>query len=118
MQRIRWFFWALVCLTVLTGQIGRTYAQGETSDELVKMVISLLGEKDKDLRALGLEQVRTEAKGEAATKQFAALLPTLPPESQVGLILRSGRPGRQECAARRVGCAGCQSGGIGPGRGD
>ena len=31
------------------------------------------------MRALGLQQVRTEAKGPAATKRFAALLPKLPP---------------------------------------
>ncbi len=35
---------------------------------------------------MGLEQVRTSAKGEAATRQFAALLPKLAPAARVGLI--------------------------------
>ena len=36
--------------------------------------------------ALGLEQVRSEALGEAATRQFAAQLPKLPPDAQLGLL--------------------------------
>ena len=35
---------------------------------------------------MGLEQVRTAAKGPAATQKFAALLPKLPSEAQVGLL--------------------------------
>jgi HEAT repeat protein len=50
------------------------------------LVIELLRDADKDIRALALEQVRTDAKGEAATLKFAELLPTLPPETQVGLL--------------------------------
>jgi HEAT repeat protein len=50
------------------------------------LVVNLLREQDKDLRALGLEQVRTEAKGAAATKRFAAELPKLPPDAQTGLL--------------------------------
>ena len=38
------------------------------------------------MRALGLEQVRTEAKGPAATRQFAAQLPKLPPDVQAALL--------------------------------
>ena len=58
----------------------------DASDELVQMVLGLIGDQDKDLRAIGLEQVRTAAKGAAATKQFVALLPTLSPDAQVGLL--------------------------------
>ena len=47
-------------------------AVGQSGDELVEAVINLLGERDKDLRALGLEQVRSEAKGEAATRRFGS----------------------------------------------
>lgn len=55
-------------------------------DESVQTVIDLLNDKDKEMRALGLQQVREEIKGEAATKRFAALLPKLPADVQVELI--------------------------------
>ena len=38
------------------------------------------------MRAVGLQQVREAAKGPAATKRFAALLPKLSPEAQAGLL--------------------------------
>ena len=38
------------------------------------------------MRAVGLQQVREQAKGPAATKRFAALLPKLPPDAQAGLL--------------------------------
>jgi HEAT repeat protein len=63
-----------------------SFAKDEPSDELVQMVVKLLSEKDKDLRAVGLDQVRNEAKGPAATKQFAAQLPKLNAAEQVGLL--------------------------------
>jgi hypothetical protein len=58
----------------------------DADQDLIQLVVNLLGESDKDLRALGLEQVRTEAKGPAATRRFAALLPKLPADAQVGLL--------------------------------
>jgi HEAT repeat protein len=61
-------------------------AAQDAGEDLIQLVLNLLDENDKDLRALGLEQVRTEAKGEAATKRFAAQLSKLPPEAQVGLL--------------------------------
>jgi HEAT repeat protein len=63
-----------------------SFAKDEPSDELVQMVIKLLSEQDKDLRAVGLDQVRNEAKGSAATEQFAAQLPKLSAVEQVGLL--------------------------------
>ena len=63
-----------------------SFAKDEPSDELVQMVIKLLSEQDKDLRAVGLDQIRNEAKGAAATKQFAAQLPKLSAAEQVGLL--------------------------------
>ena len=39
----------------------------EPGDELVQLVVNLLVDEDKDVRALALDQVRTEAKGEAAS---------------------------------------------------
>lgn len=61
-------------------------ADDAADDPLVQMVVELLSDADKDMRALGLDQVRTESKGEAATKLFAAQLPKLPADGQVGLI--------------------------------
>ena len=61
-------------------------ATAEPDGELLKMVLDLVGEKDKDLRALGFEQVRTEVKGEAATREIARQLRTLAPEAQIGLL--------------------------------
>ena len=61
-------------------------AKDEPNSELVQMVVNLLSEKDKDLRAVGLDQVRNEAKGTAATKQFAAQFPKLNAAEQAGLL--------------------------------
>ncbi len=38
------------------------------------------------MRSVGLEQVRTEAKGSEATKQFASQLTKLMPAGQIGLL--------------------------------
>lgn len=58
----------------------------DANDELIMLVLGLLGDADKDVRALGLEQVRTDAKGAKATQQFAAQLPKMNAEGQVGLL--------------------------------
>lgn len=91
---------------------------------LVGTVAALLADKDKDVRALGLQQVRDAAKGAKATQQFAALLPKLPPEAQTGLLdaladrgdktarpevlelLKSGNPGVRDAAIRAIGSLG------------
>jgi HEAT repeat protein len=88
----------LVCaalMGVATGILAE-----EPNDELVQMVVNLLGDQDKDLRAVGLEQVRTELKSPAATLKFVALLPKLPPEAQAALLValadrgdKAARPG-------------------------
>ncbi len=70
----------------------------ESGGGLLDLVLGLLNESDRDLRALGFEQVRTEAKGEDATRQFAALLVKLPPDGQVGLL--SALADRGDRAAR------------------
>jgi HEAT repeat protein len=76
---------ALCCAIglVSTSQLS---AQEEPGDDLVDLVVGLLGDADKDVRALGLEQVRTQVKGAAATRKFAAQLPKLPADAQVGLL--------------------------------
>jgi HEAT repeat protein len=60
-------------------------AAAEDVNPVVQMVVDLLRDKDRDMRALGLQQVRGEVKGTEATNKFAALLPELPPETQAGL---------------------------------
>jgi len=65
---------------------GMALSADASSDDAASAVIELLGDKDKDIRALGMQQVREAAKGAAATKQFAALLPKLEPNIQVELL--------------------------------
>ena len=60
--------------------------RADDTAQLVEVVIGLLGDNDKDMRALGLEQVRAASPGEAATKAYAAVLPKLSPATQVGLL--------------------------------
>ncbi|MEK6236510.1 MAG: HEAT repeat domain-containing protein, partial [Planctomycetales bacterium] len=61
-------------------------AEEEADQEVVQVIIDLLSEEDKDFRSLGLEQVRSGAKGPAATKLFAEQLPKLSAQAQVGLL--------------------------------
>lgn len=78
--------WVLLCLAIAISSVGRLSAADDANAELVQMIISLVTDQDRDMRAVGLQQVREEVKGPAATKQFAALLPTLSPEAQAGLL--------------------------------
>jgi len=67
--------WGVLCLAPLVVFNGRMSAADEPDDELVQMVVDLVSDKDADMRAVGLQQVREGAKGTATTKRFAALLP-------------------------------------------
>jgi hypothetical protein len=75
---------AVVCLVV--GPAPRAWAAEEADNQLVDLVVGLLADQDQDVRALALEQIRTEAKGKAATERFAAQLAKLSPEAQVALL--------------------------------
>lgn len=66
--------------------------------ELIEMILELIQDPDKDMRAIALDQIRTEAKTEAATKRFADQLSKLPPESQQGLL--SALADRGDAAAK------------------
>ncbi len=87
-------FCALLCVTLWLAApaVGASRAAAadpsgdHRGDDLVTTIIGLVSDKDKDLRNVGLEQVREQAKGAAATERFAALLPKLSPEAQVGLL--------------------------------
>jgi HEAT repeat protein len=65
----------------------------EANPELLQLVVELLNDPDQQMRAVGLEQVRTELKGEAATKQLLALLSKLNPSAQANLIAALGDRG-------------------------
>jgi hypothetical protein len=74
------------------------YAQDDAnaegaSQELIDLVIGLLNDDDQEMRAVGLEQIRSELKGEAATQQLLAELPKLNPPAQVGLLRALGERG-------------------------
>jgi hypothetical protein len=78
--------WVIFGLTVFFAAGGVAAAGDESNDDLVPMIVNLLGDKDREMRALGLQQVREAAKGPAATKRFVALLPKLPPDGQAALL--------------------------------
>ena len=77
---------AAIGLAILAVTAVRGQAADDNGDELVETIVNLLSDKDKDLRAVGLEQVREQAEGPAATRRFAALLPKLCAEAQIGLL--------------------------------
>ena len=103
MKATRLLLGSMVCLIVMGAWTHGSFAEEQTDDELIQMVVDLLSEKDKDLRALGLEQVRTAVKGQAATQQFAALLLEIAARVPGGVAERSGRSRRSRRAARRAG---------------
>lgn len=61
-------------------------AAEKPSDEFLKMIVSLIANSDREFRAAGLEQIRTSAKGAAATQLFAAQLANLDAGGQVALL--------------------------------
>lgn len=77
---------AIVSVALIVAYAVAPVAAQDADEDLIQLVLNLLGEQDKDLRALGQQQVRAEAKGAAATRRFAALLPKLPPDAQAGLL--------------------------------
>ncbi|MBL8888907.1 MAG: HEAT repeat domain-containing protein [Planctomycetaceae bacterium] len=93
----RLLFGVLAILLLLIGRGQESSAQENGDEELIGLIAEWLTGDDADLRTLALEQVRTEAKGAAATQRFAALLPSLSAERQVSLL--------QALAERRDGVA-------------
>ena len=83
---IRVLVWSLCIGSTAIVPSAALRAADEKPDELLQMVVGLLGDKDKQFRSAGLDQVRHEAKGPAATKLFAAQLPKLDASAQVGLL--------------------------------
>jgi HEAT repeat protein len=79
-------FLAVLGLSAVVGVAVLAQDEAETVDPLVTMIITFLQNEDKGIRAAGLEQIRTSAEGVTATEQFAALLPDLIPDAQIGLL--------------------------------
>lgn len=77
---------------------GFAQAQEDDTDPLVQMVLGWVSDSDREIRALGLQQVREAIPGEAATKKFAEILPTLSTDAQTGLLEALGE--RQDPTAR------------------
>lgn len=70
---------AALCLAFLaTGRVAAADAVG--------MIVDLVRHDELDFRAIGLDRIRYDAKGEAATRQFASLLASQPPARQVELL--------------------------------
>ena len=80
----------------------RSAGAEEADSDLLQMVVDLVGDADRDMRALGFQQVREEVPGEAATQKFAALLPQLNAESQVGMLEALGDRGDRAARDRRA----------------
>jgi len=73
-------------------------AEEEAEDPVLQMVVDLLGNEDRDMRALGLQQVREGLPGEAATKKLVEMLVKVSPEVQASLVEALGERG--DAAAR------------------
>ena len=68
-------------------------AEDGAEDPLLQMVVELLGDEDRDMRALGLQQVREDLPGEEATKKLVDVLTKISPEVQPSLIEALGERG-------------------------
>ena len=82
-ETLQWFVFLTVFAVLPTVSLQ---ADEKPSDEFVKMIVKLIGDSDREFRAAGLDQVRTSAKGAAATQTFAAQLKTLDAEHQIALL--------------------------------
>jgi hypothetical protein len=73
-------------------------AAEKPSEAFLRQIVGLIGQSDREFRAAGLEQVRTGARGTAATELFASQLPKLSAEGQAALL--SALADRADPAAR------------------
>jgi HEAT repeat protein len=87
------FLYSLMILLATVAWTGALKAADDAGDPLVDTIVNLVSDKDKDLRAIGLQQVREEVKGAATTRRFADLLPKLSPDARAGLIDALGSRG-------------------------
>lgn len=76
----------LIVLLVLLPWGPAAPAAEDPGDESFQLVAGLLGDKDRQVRAVGLQYVRAGAKGQPATRRFAAMLPNQTPDVQAELL--------------------------------
>lgn len=88
---MRFAIWFVIFVVSLTSP---TLVQAqEVNDEVLNLITELVTGDDKDLRALGLDQIRAEAPGEAATAKFVELLGKVPADAIPSLIVALGDRG-------------------------
>lgn len=78
------------CLVLAPGS-GR--AQTDANDDSLELIVGLLQEQDREMRALAMQQVRDAVPGEAATKRFVDVLPDLAADAQAELLEALGERG-------------------------
>jgi len=86
----------IACLATLLGVgavAGILPAADAPSADLLQLIADQIGDSEKEMRAIGLQQVRSEAAGEAATRRFLELLPTLRPDARAELVEALGERG-------------------------
>lgn len=89
---------SLLILTLFAGMSQFVRADEKSSEELVKLIVKLIGDPDREFRAAGLEKVRSSAKGAAATQVFASQLAKLDAAGQMALL--SALADRRDLAAK------------------
>jgi HEAT repeat protein len=75
-----------VTLSLLVHSATALPAAEKQSDEHIQRILKLIGDKDRDFRAAGLEQVRKSARGPELTRVFAGELSKLDSEGQIALL--------------------------------
>ena len=85
-MKFRLFCCCLISTLMLLSRAGALPASDTSPDKFVAIIIKLIGDKDREFRAAGLEQVRAAARGSANTELFAAQLTKLDPEGQIALL--------------------------------
>lgn len=93
MTKMNWRLLGVLGFVLSLALIGPSPAAEEAGDDMVPTIVGLIQEKDREIRALGMQQVREGVKGAAATKQFVAILPKLSPEVQAELVIALGERG-------------------------
>ena len=79
----------VLCLLAVTA----APAKAQADDDPWQSVSTMLLDKDKEVRAIGLEEVRDGLKGPEATRKLVALLPQLTLDGRAALVIALGDRG-------------------------
>jgi HEAT repeat protein len=71
---------------VLSLLLATTTAADPPTSDFTQQIVKLIGNKDREFRAAGLEQVRTSARNPGSTQLFADQLKTVDADGQVALL--------------------------------